>query len=76
MVSRLSDCCTEIEGGGTAPTTFVQDFVADDGPARIVSEALKEFSSIDIQINNSGGSRPHVRIRTIAMYVGDRIHSL
>ncbi|MET0968405.1 MAG: SDR family oxidoreductase [Tardiphaga sp.] len=47
-----------VEDGGTAPTTFVQDFVADDGPGRIAAEALKAFGAIDILINNAGGSRP------------------
>lgn len=46
------------EAGGIAPITFVQDFVAADGPERIASAALAAMGHIDILVNNAGGSRP------------------
>lgn len=33
---------------------FKQDLTADDAPARIVQEALKQFGKIDILVNNAG----------------------
>lgn len=47
-----------VAAGGVAPVTFVQDFVAADGPEKIVSAALAAMGHIDILINNAGGSRP------------------
>ncbi|CAH0156644.1 3-oxoacyl-[acyl-carrier protein] reductase [Pseudomonas frederiksbergensis] len=46
------------DAGGIAPITFVQDFVAADGPERIASAALAAMGHIDILVNNAGGSRP------------------
>lgn len=46
------------DAGGIAPITFVQDFVAADGPERIASAALAAMGHIDITVNNAGGSRP------------------
>lgn len=47
-----------VDAGGVAPVTFVQNFVAEDGPQRIVDAALAAMGHIDILINNAGGSRP------------------
>ena len=44
--------------GGTEPILFEQDFVAADGPQRIVDVALKALGHVDILVNNAGGSRP------------------
>ncbi|WP_018928354.1 SDR family NAD(P)-dependent oxidoreductase [Pseudomonas umsongensis] len=55
----LASLASEItEAGGIAPITFVQDFVAADGPERIASAALAAIGHIDILVNNAGGSRP------------------
>lgn len=47
-----------VESGGLKPITFVQDFVAIDGPQRIADAALSALGHIDILINNAGGCRP------------------
>lgn len=44
--------------GGAEPVTFVQDFVAPDGPQKISTEALSQLEHVDILINNAGRSRP------------------
>jgi 3-oxoacyl-[acyl-carrier protein] reductase len=44
--------------GGMEPITFVQDFVAPDGPEKIAAAALSCLGIIDILINNAGRSRP------------------
>jgi 3-oxoacyl-[acyl-carrier protein] reductase len=44
--------------GGVEPVTFVQDFVAPDGPQRIAATALSSLGHVDILINNTGRSRP------------------
>lgn len=44
--------------GGMEPLTFVQDFVAPDGPQKIATAALSALGHIDILINNAGRSRP------------------
>ncbi|UVM40517.1 SDR family oxidoreductase [Pseudomonas sp. B21-017] len=55
----LASLASEItDAGGIAPITFVQDFVAADGPERIASAALAAIGHIDILVNNAGGSRP------------------
>ncbi|GID05466.1 MULTISPECIES: SDR family NAD(P)-dependent oxidoreductase [Pseudomonas] len=46
------------DAGGITPITYVQDFVAADGPERIASAALAAMGHIDILVNNAGGSRP------------------
>lgn len=43
---------------GVEPVTFVQDFVAPDGPQRIAAAALSSLGHVDILINNTGRSRP------------------
>lgn len=55
----LSSLKAEIEtAGGVSPVIFAQDFVAPDGPQRIVDAALAALGHVDILINNAGGSRP------------------
>jgi 3-oxoacyl-[acyl-carrier protein] reductase len=55
----LASLASEItEASGIAPFTFVQDFVAADGPEKIASAALAAMGHIDILVNNAGGSRP------------------
>lgn len=55
----LASLASEItEASGIAPITFVQDFVAADGPEKIASAALAAMGHIDILVNNAGGSRP------------------
>ena len=55
----LASLASEItDAGGITPITYVQDFVAADGPERIASAALAAMGHIDILVNNAGGSRP------------------
>jgi 3-oxoacyl-[acyl-carrier protein] reductase len=55
----LASLVTEIEAdGGTKPIVFEQDFVAVDGPQKIVDAALAALGHVDILVNNAGGSRP------------------
>jgi len=55
----LSSLASEIQHDrGTAPVSFEQDFVAEDGPQRIAKAALKAFGHVDILVNNAAGSRP------------------
>lgn len=44
--------------GGVEPVTFIQNFVAADGPQRIATAALNALGTVDILINNAGRSRP------------------
>ncbi len=44
--------------GGPEPVSLACDFVATDGPERIMSEAVRALGAIDILVNNAGGSRP------------------
>ncbi len=44
--------------GGVEPVTFVQDFVAPDGPQKIAAAALSSLGHVDILVNNAGRSRP------------------
>ena len=43
--------------GGVEPVTFVQDFVAPDGPQKIAAAALPTLGHVDIIVNNAGRSR-------------------
>lgn len=55
----LASLAAEIEAdGGAKPILFEQDFVAVDGPQKIVDAALAALGHVDILINNAGGSRP------------------
>lgn len=47
-----------VAAGGVEPVTFVQDFVAPDGPQNIATSALSNLKHVDILINNAGRSRP------------------
>lgn len=44
--------------GGVEPVTFVQDFVAADGPQKIAAAALASLGHVDILVNNAGRSAP------------------
>ena len=43
--------------GGIAPVCIVQDVMAEDAAARTAAQALAGLGSVDILINNAGGSR-------------------
>ncbi|MHA4807378.1 SDR family NAD(P)-dependent oxidoreductase [Flavitalea flava] len=47
-----------IAAGGVEPVTFVQDFVAPEGPQKIAAAALASLGHVDILINNAGRSQP------------------
>jgi 3-oxoacyl-[acyl-carrier protein] reductase len=47
--------------GGPAPTVVVQDYLAEDAAARIAEAALAELGTVQILVNNAGGSRPFTR---------------
>jgi len=47
-----------IAAGGVEPLTFVQDFVAPEGPQQIAAAALAGLGNVDILINNAGRSCP------------------
>lgn len=47
-----------VAAGGVEPLTFVQDFVAPDGPQKIAAAALSRLGQVDILINNAGRSQP------------------
>jgi 3-oxoacyl-[acyl-carrier protein] reductase len=55
----LNDLKKEVTAaGGVEPITFVQDFVATDGPQKIAAAALSALGQVDILINNAGRSCP------------------
>jgi 3-oxoacyl-[acyl-carrier protein] reductase len=63
VVARRAKLLEEVAGeivaaGGAKPVLVVQDLVADGAPARIAKAALDGLGSVDILINNAGGSRP------------------
>jgi 3-oxoacyl-[acyl-carrier protein] reductase len=47
-----------IASGGVEPVTFVQDYVAPNGPQSIATAALSALEHIDILVNNAGRSCP------------------
>ncbi len=54
----LEEVASEITAaGGTAPILIQQDFMAEDAPEKIAAHALAGLGSVDILINNAGGSR-------------------
>ncbi len=62
-VARRSDLLEELAReiaatGSTKPLLIVQDFLQEGAPKRIAQAALEGLGSIDILINNAGGSRP------------------
>ena len=62
LVARRINLLEEVAGeitaaGGTAPILIQQDFMAEDAPERIATQALAGLGSVEILINNAGGSR-------------------
>lgn len=54
----LEEVSTEIvAAGGPKPILVVQDFLADDAPEKIASAAFAGLGSVQILVNNAGGSR-------------------
>ena len=63
VVARRANLLEEVAGeivaaGGTKPVLIVEDFMKEGTPARIAKAALDGLGSVDILINNAGGSRP------------------
>lgn len=56
LLNDLKEAITA--AGGVEPITFVQDFVAADGPQKIAAAALSSLGQVDILINNAGRSCP------------------
>lgn len=44
--------------GGAEPALIVQDFMAEDAAQKIADTALVKLGTVDIVVNNAGGSRP------------------
>src|SRR6185503_8806571 len=62
IVARRANLLEELAGeivaaGGTKPVLVVEDIVQEGAPARIAKAALEGLGSVDILINNAGGSR-------------------
>ena len=58
-VHLLEKVANEIAAkGGERPLIIVQDITADDAAERIQERATARFGSLDVLINNAGGSRP------------------
>jgi 3-oxoacyl-[acyl-carrier protein] reductase len=55
---RLEELAAEIERtGGPRPAIIECDFMREDAPARIADGALAALGSVEILVNNAGGSR-------------------
>jgi 3-oxoacyl-[acyl-carrier protein] reductase len=55
---RLRKLAAQIEGdGGHAPVVIECDHLADDAPRRIADAALGAYGTVEILVNNAGGSR-------------------
>ena len=62
LVARRLNLLEEVAGeitaaDGAAPLLIQQDIMAEDAAERIASQALAALGSVDILINNAGGSR-------------------
>ncbi len=62
LVARRGNLLEEVSAeivaaGGPKPVLIVQDFLADDAPDRIAAAALGGLGSVEILVNNAGGSR-------------------
>ena len=62
VVARRGNLLEELAGemvaaGATQPVLIVENLVADGAPSRIANAALEGLGSVDILINNAGGSR-------------------
>ena len=62
VVARRANLLEELAGeivaaGGTKPVLIVEDLIKEGAPARIAKAALEGLGSVDILINNAGGSR-------------------
>ncbi len=57
-LNLLEEVAAEITAaGGAAPVLIQQDFMAEDAAEQIASKALAALGSVNILINNAGGSR-------------------
>jgi 3-oxoacyl-[acyl-carrier protein] reductase len=66
-VNLLEKAATEIAAAvGELPLTIVEDITADGAAERIKAKAIARFGSVDILINNAGGSRPQSGLGTEA----------
>jgi 3-oxoacyl-[acyl-carrier protein] reductase len=55
---RLEEVAAEIVArGGPRPVVIEQDFMTDDAPLKIADAALAGLGSVQILVNNAGGSR-------------------
>src|SRR6185295_8192722 len=62
VVARRANLLEELSGeivaaGGAKPIPIVENLMAEGSPARIAKAALEGLASVDILINNAGGSR-------------------
>jgi 3-oxoacyl-[acyl-carrier protein] reductase len=58
----LREVAAEIRGeGGSEPLLIIEDLLAEAAPNRIARAALDGLGSVDMLINNAGGSRPFKR---------------
>jgi len=63
LVARRENLLQEVAreivaNGGVEPVLIVQDFMAEQAPKTIADTALAKLGSVDIIVNNAGGSRP------------------
>jgi 3-oxoacyl-[acyl-carrier protein] reductase len=63
LVGRRADALSEVAsvinaGGGPAPTIIIQDAMAPDAAQQISDQALAALGTVEILVNNAGGSRP------------------
>ena len=63
---KLEELSAEvIAAGGTAPLIIVQDMLRSDAAKRIADAALAGIGTVDILINNAGGSRSFKELHVI-----------